>query len=172
MTEVEAAQPNANRMFFLSIPPNVFVAAAAGAADRCSSPTGELRAGPPPPPGSGKRAGLCARPSPPAARALSACAAAAAAGWTRVIVEKPFGRDTASSAELGRGLAAHLREEQIYRIDHYLGKELIENLTVGAGGGGGVGWGVGLGAGRGAAAGGGAWPGAAVWAVGRQRAAA
>lgn len=48
-----------------------------------------------------------------------------------MIVEKPFGRDSASSAELGRGLAAHLREEQIYRIDHYLGKEIIENLTVG-----------------------------------------
>ncbi len=47
-----------------------------------------------------------------------------------MIVEKPFGRDSASSAELGRGLAAHLREDQIYRIDHYLGKEIIENLTV------------------------------------------
>uniref|UniRef100_A0A7S3VJR9 Glucose-6-phosphate 1-dehydrogenase n=1 Tax=Dunaliella tertiolecta TaxID=3047 RepID=A0A7S3VJR9_DUNTE len=80
----------ANRMFFLSIPPNVFVQAAGGAADNCSSPT----------------------------------------GWTRVIVEKPFGRDSASSAELGRGLARHLTEDQIYRIDHYLGKELIENLTV------------------------------------------
>lgn len=50
-----------------------------------------------------------------------------------MIVEKPFGRDSASSAALGRGLARHLREEQIYRIDHYLGKELIENLTVGEG---------------------------------------
>ena len=36
-------------------------------------------------------------------------------GWTRVIVEKPFGRDSASSAELANGLAKHLREEQIYR---------------------------------------------------------
>ncbi len=36
-------------------------------------------------------------------------------GWTRVIVEKPFGRDSASSAELSKGLAKHLREEQIYR---------------------------------------------------------
>lgn len=34
-------------------------------------------------------------------------------GWTRVIVEKPFGRDSASSAELGRGLAKHLKEEQV-----------------------------------------------------------
>jgi glucose-6-phosphate 1-dehydrogenase len=37
-------------------------------------------------------------------------------------VEKPFGRDSASSAELGRGLARHLAEDEIYRIDHYLGK--------------------------------------------------
>ena len=45
-------------------------------------------------------------------------------------MEKPFGRDLESSRELGRGLAEALTEEQIYRIDHYLGKELIENLTV------------------------------------------
>jgi glucose-6-phosphate 1-dehydrogenase len=38
-----------------------------------------------------------------------------------VIVEKPFGRDSASSRELGQGLAKHLQEDQIYRIDHYLG---------------------------------------------------
>lgn len=46
------------------------------------------------------------------------------------MVEKPFGRDSASSRELSAGLARHLREDQTYRIDHYLGKELIENLTV------------------------------------------
>ena len=83
-------KPRVNRMFFLSIPPNVFVPAAGGAADHCSSKT----------------------------------------GWTRVIVEKPFGRDSESSKELSAGLAKHLREDQTYRIDHYLGKELIENLTV------------------------------------------
>jgi glucose-6-phosphate 1-dehydrogenase len=38
-----------------------------------------------------------------------------------VIVEKPFGRDAASSRELAEGLARHLSEDQIYRIDHYLG---------------------------------------------------
>lgn len=92
MAEQEAAsgKKRANRMFFLSIPPNVFIEAAAGAADCCSSQT----------------------------------------GWTRVIVEKPFGKDSESSRELSEGLAKHLREEQTYRIDHYLGKELIENLTV------------------------------------------
>ena len=51
-------------------------------------------------------------------------------GWTRVIVEKPFGKDTESFQKLSADLYQHLSEEQMYRIDHYLGKELIENLTV------------------------------------------
>lgn len=81
-------------------------------------------------------------------------------GWTRVIVEKPFGRDSESSGELTRCLKQYLAEDQIFRfvssaffsvvvlygnfgrsvhcdfglrlfrIDHYLGKELVENLSV------------------------------------------
>ncbi|MCO5610271.1 hypothetical protein L7F22_064507 [Adiantum nelumboides] len=51
-------------------------------------------------------------------------------GWTRVITEKPFGYDGQSSALQTKGLLAHLNEDQIYRIDHRLGKDLIENLTV------------------------------------------
>jgi hypothetical protein len=47
-----------------------------------------------------------------------------------MIVEKPFGKDSESFQELSAALYEHLREDQIYRIDHYLGKELIENLTV------------------------------------------
>ncbi len=46
----------------------------------------------------------------------------------RIVVEKPFGRDTASAQELNRTLAAHFTEDQIYRIDHYLGKETVQNL--------------------------------------------
>ncbi|GLJ39317.1 hypothetical protein SUGI_0802480 [Cryptomeria japonica] len=80
----------ANRLFYLSIPPNVFVDVA-----RCASRS-----------------------------------SSSASGWTRLIVEKPFGRDSESSAELTRGLKQYLSEEQIYRIDHYLGKELVENLSV------------------------------------------
>jgi len=57
-------------------------------------------------------------------------AALTATGWNRVIVEKPFGRDSASSAELGRQLGVLFREDQIYRIDHYLGKEMVQNLMV------------------------------------------
>lgn len=48
--------------------------------------------------------------------------------WRRVIVEKPFGYDLASARALNHQLAAHLSEDQIYRIDHYLGKETVQNL--------------------------------------------
>ncbi|KAL8136666.1 hypothetical protein V2J09_002667 [Rumex salicifolius] len=78
-----------NRLFYLSIPPNIFVDAV-----RCAS----LRA-------------------------------SSEKGWTRVIVEKPFGRDSKSSGELTNSLKQYLTEEQIFRIDHYLGKELVENLS-------------------------------------------
>jgi len=52
----------------------------------------------------------------------------AAAGWRRVVVEKPFGRDLASARRLNAELHEHLDEEQIYRIDHYLGKETVQNI--------------------------------------------
>jgi glucose-6-phosphate 1-dehydrogenase len=48
----------------------------------------------------------------------------------RVVVEKPFGRDLATARELSRGLARLLAEEQIYRIDHYLGKETVQNILL------------------------------------------
>jgi len=48
--------------------------------------------------------------------------------WARVIVEKPFGRDLASAKQLNRDLKQILDEQQIYRIDHYLGKETVQNL--------------------------------------------
>ncbi|KAM0909742.1 hypothetical protein ACQ4PT_014624 [Festuca glaucescens] len=89
LTEKEAGkQPN--RLFYLSIPPNIFVDVVRSASRIASSP----------------------------------------GGWTRFIVEKPFGRDYESSGELTRSLKMYLEEEQIFRIDHYLGKELVENLSV------------------------------------------
>ncbi|XP_057454462.1 glucose-6-phosphate 1-dehydrogenase, chloroplastic-like isoform X1 [Lotus japonicus] len=89
MKEKEGGK-RSNRLFYLSIPPNIFVNVV-----RCAS----LKA-------SSKK------------------------GWTRVIVEKPFGRDSESSNELTRCLKQYLTEDQIFRIDHYLGKELVENLSV------------------------------------------
>jgi len=47
-----------------------------------------------------------------------------------VVIEKPFGRDSASSAELLTALSGFFREDQTYRIDHYLGKEVIQNLLI------------------------------------------
>jgi glucose-6-phosphate 1-dehydrogenase len=47
---------------------------------------------------------------------------------TRVVVEKPFGRDLESARELNRSLASHFNEDQIFRIDHYLGKETVQNI--------------------------------------------
>ncbi|KAL9264384.1 Glucose-6-phosphate 1-dehydrogenase, chloroplastic-like protein [Drosera capensis] len=79
-----------NRLFYLSIPPNIFVDVVRCASLRSSSKD----------------------------------------GWTRVIVEKPFGRDSESSRELTNSLKKYLQEDQIFRIDHYLGKELVENLSV------------------------------------------
>lgn len=79
-----------NRLFYLSIPPNIFIDAVKYASTSASS----------------------------------------ANGWTRVIVEKPFGRDSESSAALTKSLKQYLDEDQIFRIDHYLGKELVENLSV------------------------------------------
>ncbi|CAF2160659.1 unnamed protein product [Brassica rapa] len=79
-----------NRLFYLSIPPNIFVDAV-----KCASSS-----------------------------------ASSISGWTRVIVEKPFGRDSKTSAALTKSLKQYLEEDQIFRIDHYLGKELVENLSV------------------------------------------
>ena len=50
--------------------------------------------------------------------------------WSRVVIEKPFGRDLASSRMLDMALKRHLSESQIYRIDHYLGKETVQNILI------------------------------------------
>jgi len=48
--------------------------------------------------------------------------------WSRVIIEKPFGRDEKSAEELQTQISNYLSEDQIFRIDHYLGKETVQNL--------------------------------------------
>jgi glucose-6-phosphate 1-dehydrogenase len=53
-----------------------------------------------------------------------------AGSWRRVIVEKPFGRDLKTARELDKQLHSVLSESQIYRIDHYLGKETVQNIMV------------------------------------------
>ncbi|MGZ8137204.1 MAG: glucose-6-phosphate dehydrogenase, partial [Methylococcaceae bacterium] len=51
-------------------------------------------------------------------------------GWRRVIIEKPFGYDMDSAEALQKRISQYLTEEQIYRIDHYLGKGMVQNVLV------------------------------------------
>ncbi len=51
-------------------------------------------------------------------------------GWTRLVIEKPFGRDADSAESLNRLVHKYFEEKQVYRIDHYLGKETVQNLLV------------------------------------------
>jgi glucose-6-phosphate 1-dehydrogenase len=51
-------------------------------------------------------------------------------GWRRIVIEKPFGRDLESAVRLNREVLKVFREKQVYRIDHYLGKETVRNLLV------------------------------------------
>ena len=51
-------------------------------------------------------------------------------GWRRLVIEKPFGHDLASAKELDKTLLKVLREDQIFRIDHFLGKETVQNIMV------------------------------------------
>jgi len=89
-----------NRLFYLAVPPNLY-----------PEIVNQL-----------DRAGLAA----PGERRRSG----SKRGWTRVIIEKPFGWDLESARTLNRELAEVFDEEQIYRIDHYLGKETVQNLAV------------------------------------------
>ena len=51
-------------------------------------------------------------------------------GWKRLVIEKPFGRDLQSARELNRKLSESFKEEEIFRIDHFLGKAMVQNLEV------------------------------------------
>ena len=58
------------------------------------------------------------------------CESAACSQWRHVVFEKPFGSDLESAVGLERGLLRYLSERQIYRIDHYLGKETVQNILM------------------------------------------
>jgi glucose-6-phosphate 1-dehydrogenase len=66
----------------------------------------------------------------PTIESLAGAGLSKSAGWTRLVVEKPFGRDLASAEVLNALIHRHFDESQVYRIDHYLGKETVQNLLV------------------------------------------
>lgn len=92
LSEREGAAKNhvANRLFYLAIPPNLFLTIG---------------------------------------RALDS-AARSSTGWNRFIIEKPFGRDLQSFEELNKAIGSLLHESETFRIDHYIGKEMFQNLLV------------------------------------------
>jgi len=51
-------------------------------------------------------------------------------GWSRLVIEKPFGRDLQSAIELDRGIHGYFGEHQVFRIDHYLAKETVQNVLM------------------------------------------
>jgi glucose-6-phosphate 1-dehydrogenase len=61
---------------------------------------------------------------------LGSCGLTKGPGWKRLVIEKPFGRDLASARELNALVHRHFDEDEVYRIDHYLGKETVQNLLV------------------------------------------
>lgn len=67
---------------------------------------------------------------PPCLKAHGLSIAETAAGWRRIVIEKPFGSDLASAIQLGGLLRSIFKEDEIYRIDHYLGKETVQNILV------------------------------------------
>jgi len=60
--------------------------------------------------------------------ALAHAGLASGRGWTRLLIEKPFGHDLASARRLNEQVHRHFDEAQVYRVDHYLGKETVQNL--------------------------------------------
>jgi glucose-6-phosphate 1-dehydrogenase len=92
LSEIESGyQSNErNRLFYLALPPSVFIPVAKNLKLQCYSKS----------------------------------------GINRIIVEKPFGKDLESCRELLKSLKEHWTEEETFRIDHYLGKEMVKNLLV------------------------------------------
>ncbi|HCU37232.1 MAG TPA: glucose-6-phosphate dehydrogenase [Armatimonadetes bacterium] len=66
----------------------------------------------------------------PTIEALGEAGLTQSGGFARLVIEKPFGRDLASAKELNRVIHSHFDESQTFRIDHYLGKDTVQNLLV------------------------------------------
>jgi len=86
--EKKLSKEGANRVFYMAIPPNIFVGVTSHLSKYVESKS----------------------------------------GWTRYVIEKPFGYDLESSKVLGKQIASLVDESQLYRIDHYLGKEMVQAL--------------------------------------------
>ena len=103
LDELDRQGARGNRMFYLATPPSQF--------EVLIEQLGEA--------GLARRGAFDAGRNPDGTR-----------GWTRVVIEKPFGRDLETARELDRVIGQVFDERQVYRIDHYLAKETVQNLLV------------------------------------------
>ena len=90
LEEIEQGRKEQNRVFYMALPPSVFITVSQHLKKNCYPKN----------------------------------------GISRIIVEKPFGKDLGSSRELQRALEPDWKEEEIFRIDHYLGKEMVKNILI------------------------------------------
>ncbi|KPI44844.1 Glucose-6-phosphate 1-dehydrogenase [Cyphellophora attinorum] len=90
ISEIEKGRKETNRVFYMALPPSVFITVSQHLKRNCYSKQ----------------------------------------GINRIIIEKPFGKDLGSARELQKALAPDWKEEEIFRIDHYLGKEMVKNLLI------------------------------------------
>lgn len=90
LEDIEAGRHEQNRVFYMALPPSVFITVSQHLKKNCYPKN----------------------------------------GISRIIVEKPFGKDLGSSRELQKALEPDWREEEIFRIDHYLGKEMVKNILI------------------------------------------
>jgi glucose-6-phosphate 1-dehydrogenase len=67
---------------------------------------------------------------PPAIQGLGEAGLSKSPGWTRIVIEKPFGHDLDSAEKLNDCVHKYFSEDQVFRIDHYLGKETVQNILV------------------------------------------
>lgn len=110
--EGQRAEPG-NRIFYLATPPSAFAAIIQGLGDAGLGSRGARE------PSGGEAADVLVTGSTEGEH-----------GWSRIVVEKPFGSDLSSGRALNRVVSSVFHEEQVYRIDHYLAKETVQNILM------------------------------------------
>ncbi|KAM5491177.1 Glucose-6-phosphate 1-dehydrogenase [Microsporum canis] len=113
LEELEQGRKEQNRVFYMALPPSVFITVSQHLKKNCYPENGITRI-------------IVCAPSAPQDWLDGAFANTC---WSTQ-VEKPFGKDLGSSRELQRALEPNWREDEIFRIDHYLGKEMVKNILI------------------------------------------